>query len=84
MKTRNIKLVTFGFAAMLLASCSDSNDTPNPTPNPAETGIIGKEVTSDFTPSPPVGSLVLSLHDANTNAAKPIAASVELNTFISI
>lgn len=44
MKTRNIKLATFGFAAMLLASCSDSNDTP--TPNPAETGIIGKEVTS--------------------------------------
>ncbi|CUQ45134.1 Uncharacterised protein [Segatella copri] len=32
----------------------------------------------------PVESLVLSLHDANTNAAKPIAASVELNTFISI
>lgn len=46
MKTRNIKLVTFGFATMLLASCSDSNDTPTPTPNPAETGIIGKEVTS--------------------------------------
>ncbi|WOZ83889.1 PQQ-like beta-propeller repeat protein [Segatella copri] len=46
MKTRNIKLATFGFAAMLLASCSDSNDTPTPTPNPAETGIIGKEVTS--------------------------------------
>ena len=46
MKKRNIKLVTFGFAAMLLASCSDSNDTLNPTPNPAETGIIGKEVTS--------------------------------------
>lgn len=46
MKTRNIKLATFGFAAMLLASCSDSNDTPTPSPNPAETGIIGKEVTS--------------------------------------
>lgn len=46
MKTRNIKLVTFGFAAMLLASCSDSNDTPTPNPTPAETGIIGKEVTS--------------------------------------
>lgn len=46
MKTRNIKLATFGFAAILLASCSDSNDTPTPTPNPAETGIIGKEVTS--------------------------------------
>lgn len=46
MKKKNIKLVTFGFAAMLLASCSDSNDTLNPTPNPAETGIIGKEVTS--------------------------------------
>lgn len=46
MKTRNIKLATFGFAAMLLASCSDSNDTPTPTPTPAETGIIGKEVTS--------------------------------------
>ena len=46
MKTRNIKLASFGFAAMLLASCSDSNDTPTPTPSPAETGIIGKEVTS--------------------------------------
>ena len=46
MKTRNIKLATFGFAAMLLASCSDSNDTPTPNPTPAETGIIGKEVTS--------------------------------------
>lgn len=39
-------MATFGFAAMLLASCSDSNDTPTPTPTPAETGIIGKEVTS--------------------------------------
>lgn len=46
MKTRNFKLATFGFAAMLLASCSDSNDTPTPNPTPAETGIIGKEVTS--------------------------------------
>ena len=33
---------------------------------------------------PSAGSLLLSLHDANTNAAKPIAASLELNTFISI
>ncbi len=39
-------MATFGFAAMLLASCSDSNDTPTPNPTPAETGIIGKEVTS--------------------------------------
>lgn len=39
-------MATFGFAAMLLASCSDSNDTPTPSPTPAETGIIGKEVTS--------------------------------------
>lgn len=39
-------MATFGFAAMLLASCSDSNDIPTPTPTPAETGIIGKEVTS--------------------------------------
>ncbi len=46
MKTRYIKLATFSFAAMLLASCSDSNDTPTPNPTPAETGIIGKEVTS--------------------------------------
>ena len=46
MKTRNIKLATFGFAAMRLASCSDSNETPTRNPTPAETGIIGKEVTS--------------------------------------
>ena len=32
----------------------------------------------------PEGSLLLSLHDAKTNAAKPMAASLELITFISI
>lgn len=44
MKTRNIKLVTFGFAAMLLASCSDSNESPLSPSTPQD--VVGKEVTS--------------------------------------
>ena len=48
MKAINIKLATFSFAAMLLASCSDSNsdgiDTPiAPTMNPK---IVGSAVVS--------------------------------------
>lgn len=46
MKVFNSTLAAIGLAAFVFASCSDSNDTLNPTPNPAETGIIGKEVTS--------------------------------------
>lgn len=44
MKAINIKLASFTFAAMLLASCSDSNDIiggGNVEPN-----VVGKEVTS--------------------------------------
>lgn len=44
MKAINFKLASFTFAAMLLASCSDSNDTPNSTP--INSDVIGKEVTS--------------------------------------
>jgi len=44
MKAINIKLASFTFAAMLLASCSDSNDVPGGSqlsPN-----VVGKEVNS--------------------------------------
>ena len=45
MKALNIKLATFSFAALLLASCSDSNsDAPNN--NNGEKSIVGKEVVS--------------------------------------
>lgn len=47
MKHHFTKLVTFSFAAMLLASCSDSIDNPL-VPNPGEVtkNILGEEVTS--------------------------------------
>lgn len=44
MKAINIKFASFTFAAMLLASCSDSNDGPGATPTNPD--VVGKEVTS--------------------------------------
>lgn len=44
MKAINIKLASFTFAAMLLASCSDSNESPLSPSTPQD--VVGKEVTS--------------------------------------
>lgn len=44
METINIKLASFTFAAMLLASCSDSNESPLSPSTPQD--VVGKEVTS--------------------------------------
>lgn len=44
MKAINFKLASFTFAAMLFASCSDSNDNPSGTPTSPD--IVGEEVTS--------------------------------------
>lgn len=47
MKAINIKLATFSFAAMLLASCSDSNNNEVTNPSPlVNTKIVGSEVAS--------------------------------------
>ena len=58
MKAINIKLATFSFAAMLLASCSDSNNNGIDTPiAPAMNPKI-------------VGSAVVSTTDAQTLASR--------------
>lgn len=44
MKAINIKLASFTFAAMLLTSCSDSNESPLSPSTPQ--AVVGKEVTS--------------------------------------
>ena len=44
MKAINIKLASFTFAAMLLTSCSDSNESPLSPSTPQD--VVGKEVTS--------------------------------------
>lgn len=44
MKAINIKLASFTFAAMLLSSCSDSNESPLSPSTPQD--VVGKEVTS--------------------------------------
>ena len=51
MKTRNIKLATFGFAAMLLASCSDSGTPGNDSvidPIGKAATIVGSNVTAEY------------------------------------
>ena len=57
MKAINIKIATFSFAAMLLASCSDSNNIDSPTPK-------------DETPTTIVGSAVKSITDPKLLASR--------------
>lgn len=45
MKAFNIKLATFSFAALLLASCSDSNSDGSSTISQMNTNIVGSEIT---------------------------------------
>ncbi len=46
MKAINFKLATFSFAALLLASCSDSNDISNSGNAQRNTTVVGSAVTS--------------------------------------
>ena len=71
------RLVTFSFAAMLLASCSDSNDTPF-VPNPGEVtkNIIGEEVTSITDPQELAGSVINYKAKATTRAAGATTANL--------
>ena len=71
MKAINIKLATFSFAAMLLASCSDSNnngiDTPiTPAMNPK---IVGSAVVST-TDAQTLASRVLNYKTGTSSVAK--------------
>lgn len=71
------RLVTFSFAAMLLASCSDSNDTPF-VPNPGEVtkNILGEEVTSITDPQELAGSVINYKAKATTRAAGATTANL--------
>lgn len=77
MKHHFTKLVTFSFAAMLLASCSDSNDMPL-VPNPGEVtkNIIGEEVTSITDPQELAGSVINYKAKATTRAAGATTANL--------
>lgn len=77
MKHHFTKLVTFSFAAMLLASCSDSNDNPF-VPNPGEVtkNIIGEEVTSITDPQELAGSVINYKAKATTRAADATTANL--------
>lgn len=48
MKAINIKLATFSFAAMLLASCSDSGNDSVIDPVGKATTIVGSNVTAEY------------------------------------
>ena len=48
MKALNIKLATFSFAAMLLASCSDSGNDPVIDPVGKAATIVGTNVTAEY------------------------------------
>lgn len=77
MKHHFTKLVTFSFAAMLLTSCSDSNDNPF-VPNPGEVtkNIIGEEVTSITDPQELAGSVINYKAKATTRAAGATTANL--------
>lgn len=77
MKHHFTKLVTFSFAAMLLASCSDSNDLPL-VPNPGEVtkNIIGEEVTSITDPQELAGSVINYKATTTTRAAGATTANL--------
>lgn len=77
MKHHFTKLVTFSFAAMLLASCSDSNDNPF-VPNPGEVtkNIIGEEVTSITDPQELAGSVINYKAKSTTRAAGATTANL--------
>lgn len=71
MKHHFTKLVTFSFAAMLLASCSDSIDNPL-VPNPGEVtkNILGEEVTSITDPQELAGSVKLQGESCNKSCRR--------------
>lgn len=77
MKHHFTKLVTFPFAAMLLASCSDSIDNPL-VPNPGEVtkNILGEEVTSITDPQELAGSVINYKAKAATRAAGATTANL--------
>ena len=70
MKAINIKLATFSFAAMLLASCSDSNNIDSPTPkDETPTTIVGSAVKSITDPTV-LASRVTNFKNANSTTIK--------------
>ena len=77
MKHHFTKLVTFSFAAMLLASCSDSNDTPF-VPNPGEVtkNVVGEEVISITDPQELAGSVINYKAKTATRAAGATTANL--------
>lgn len=64
MKAINIKLATFSFAAMLLASCSDSGTPDNDSVGKAAT-IVGTDVTAEYADQ--LASRVWNYKDAYAN-----------------
>ena len=69
MKAINIKIATFSFAAMLLASCSDSNNIDSPTPkDETPTTIVGSAVKSITDPTV-LASRVTNFKNANSTTS---------------
>ena len=77
MKHHFTKLVTFSFAAMLLASCSDSNDTPLvPPPGEVTKNVVGEEVISITDPQELAGSVINYKAKTATRAAGATTANL--------
>lgn len=72
MKAINIKLASFTFAALLLASCSDSTDGPSGN---VEKNIVGKEVTS-ITDAQELASRVINFNTTVTTTKARSRAAV--------
>lgn len=71
MKAINIKLATFSFAAMLLASCSDSNSDGSSAISEMNTKIVGTEV-SQSTDAQELASRVFNFKSTVTSKSRTI------------
>lgn len=74
MKAINIKLATFSFAAMLLASCSDSNSDGSSAISEMNTKIVGTEVTQS-TDAQELASRVYNFKSTVTSKSRTIDES---------
>ncbi len=85
MKAINLKLATFSFAALLLASCSDNGNDINGGANGgnAEKTVVGKEVTS-ITDAQELASRVINYKSVNTGTRAAGATSTDLSDVYSM
>ncbi len=83
MRTFNFKLATISFAALLLASCSDSsNDSANGSNTPSNTTVVGSSVTS-ITDAQELAARVTNYKVSTSTTKTRAAGGISTRTYIN-